>query len=76
MVRLSLPQPGELVVDPMVGGGTLLTERYLHAPRVTLLGGDRFAEKLALAQQNFRALAVPVALAQWDASRLPLGMRR
>lgn len=72
MVRLSLPQPGELVVDPMVGGGTLLTERYRHDPRVTLLGGDRFIEKVAMARGNFEALGVSARLAQWNAAWLPL----
>jgi tRNA (guanine6-N2)-methyltransferase len=73
MVRLSRPQPGELVVDPTVGSGTLLTERHAHDPRVRLIGGDRFPEKLALARENFAALEVPAELVQWDASRLPLG---
>ncbi|MCE5237120.1 THUMP domain-containing protein [bacterium] len=72
MARLSLPEAGELVVDPTVGGGTVLTERYLHDPRVRLIGGDRFAEKLAMARENFTALGVPAELVQWDASRLPL----
>lgn len=73
MVRLSQPQRGEVVCDPMVGGGTLLTERYAHSPEVTLLGGDLFSEKLALARTNFEGLGVPARLAQWDARRLPLG---
>ena len=72
MVRLSVPQPGELVVDPTVGGGTLLTERYGHDPDVRLIGGDRFIEKLGMARENFAAYGVPAALVQWDAARLPL----
>ncbi|MBU0610745.1 MAG: methyltransferase domain-containing protein, partial [Armatimonadetes bacterium] len=72
MVRLSQPQPGQLVVDPTVGGGTLLTERYAVDPEVRLIGGDRFPEKLELARQNFAALGVPATLVQWDAGRLPL----
>lgn len=72
MVRLSRPQPGELVVDPMVGGGTLLTERHAHNADVRLIGGDKFPEKLDLARQNFVALGVPARLVRWDASRLPL----
>lgn len=72
MVRLSRPQPGEVVCDPMLGGGTLLTERYAYAPDAWLLGGDLHAEKLALAQQNFAALGVPAQLVQWDLRCLPL----
>lgn len=72
MVRLSEPWPGEIVCDPMCGGGTILTERHAYDPRVTLLGGDLFAEKVALARHNFAGLGVPVQLCQWDARRLPL----
>ena len=72
MVRLSQPQPGETVCDPMLGGGTVLTERYACGRDVTLIGGDLFTEKLDLARQNFIGLEVPVQLAQWDARRLPL----
>jgi putative N6-adenine-specific DNA methylase/tRNA (guanine6-N2)-methyltransferase len=72
MVRLSQPQRGETVCDPMLGGGTILTERYAVGRDVTLIGGDLFAEKVDLARHNFVGLEVPVHLAQWDARRLPL----
>lgn len=72
MVRLSDPHPGEVVCDPMLGGGTILTERYDYDPIVTLVGGDLHPEKTALARQNFVGLGVPARLAQWDARRLPL----
>lgn len=72
MVRLSQPQAGEVVCDPMLGGGTILTERYDYDPQVTLIGGDLFSEKLDMARQNFAGLGVPALLAQWNVRRLPL----
>lgn len=72
MVLLSEPCPGEVVADPMCGAGTLLVEREACQPGARLLGGDLFSEKLALAAQNLQAFAVPAALVQADAARLPL----
>lgn len=73
MVRLSEPTAGEVVCDAMVGGGTVLTERHDHDPEALLIGGDLFAEKLALSRQNFEGLGVPAQLVQWDVRRLALG---
>lgn len=71
MVRASQPAPGETVLDPMCGAGTLLTERHQYAPDAYLLAGDRHAEKLALAQTNFAHFGVPAHLVQADATTLP-----
>lgn len=72
MVLLSEPCRGEVVADPMCGAGTLLVEREGYEPGARLLGGDLFAEKLALTAQNLQAFAVPASLVQADAARLPL----
>ncbi len=72
MVRLSEPEPGETVLDPMTGAGTLITERYQHDPQVRLIASDLYAEKLALAAENFATLAVPARLLRSDARALPL----
>jgi 23S rRNA G2445 N2-methylase RlmL len=72
MARLSEPTPGEVVLDPMCGAGTLLTERHQCDPEVSLLGGDRYAEKVALARTNLSHFAVPGWLVQADARCLPL----
>lgn len=72
MVWLSEPTPGELVLDPMCGAGTILTERHHHDPAVTLVASDLFAEKLDMARTNFRHFTVPVALLQADAQDLPV----
>lgn len=72
MVRLSQPRAGETVLDPMAGAGTLLTERHQHDADVSLVAGDLYAEKLALARENFAAFGVPAHLLQADAQELPL----
>lgn len=72
MVRLSAPQSGETVLDPMTGAGTLITERYQHDAEVYLIAGDLYAEKLALAAENFAFFAVPVEMLRSDARALPL----
>lgn len=73
MVRLSEPTPGQVVLDPMCGGGTIIVERHDYDPKVMLLAGDYFPEKVAMARANLAALEVPAHLLQWDATRLPLG---
>jgi 23S rRNA G2445 N2-methylase RlmL len=75
MVRLAGARPGELVVDPMCGAGTILAEQLAvcrrgDGPRV--LGGDLDVEALRSARANLRHLGEPDLL-RWDATRLPLG---
>jgi 23S rRNA G2445 N2-methylase RlmL len=73
LVRLAAARPGELVVDPMCGGGTILAEqlavRRRDGPRV--LGGDVDLEALHNARANLLHLGEP-DLVRWDATRLPL----
>ncbi|MEX2247705.1 MAG: methyltransferase domain-containing protein [Dehalococcoidia bacterium] len=69
LVVLSGPRPGDVVVDPMAGAGTVVRER-LDAGRARIaMGGDIDPAALAAARQN--AGRRP-ALARWDATRLPL----
>ncbi len=76
MVRLAGAAPGQLVLDPMCGAGTILAEQLERgrrmrpeAPRV--LGGDIDPAALRAAAANLRRLG-PADLARWDAGRLPL----
>lgn len=72
MCRLTSPEAGEVVVDPMCGAGTILVERNrLTRPRL-LIGGDLFARPLQVARGNLDAAGVDAQLLQWDARRLPL----
>jgi 23S rRNA G2445 N2-methylase RlmL len=75
MVRLAEARPGQLVLDPLCGAGTILGE-YLDATRKTYgrlapLGGDLDPGALRAAAANLRHLG-PAALTRWDARRLPL----
>lgn len=76
MVRLAGAAPGDLVVDPMCGAGTLLAEqaelaRQRGAGRVRIMGGDVETSAVRAAAANLRGFR-PELLARWDARRLPL----
>lgn len=72
MVRVSEPEAGQVVVDPLCGGGTILVERHAYDAQVTLVGADLFTEKVAIARQNLEALGIAALLLRTDATRLPL----
>jgi 23S rRNA G2445 N2-methylase RlmL len=77
MVRLAGARPGQVLLDPLCGAGTILAEQAEHdRPRgegfVELWGGDRDPTAVRAAAGNLRR-ARPKVLARWDARRLPLG---
>ncbi len=65
--------PGAEVLDPFCGAGTILVEAALLGAEAR--GGDADPRALAAAQANAARAARPVALAAWDARRLPLDSR-
>ena len=76
MVRLAGASPGQVVLDPMCGAGTILAEqvelaRKRGAGRVTVWGGDIEANAVVAAAANLRKFD-PDLLLHWDARRLPL----
>jgi len=76
LVRLAEARPGQVVLDPMCGAGTILAEQLLAARpaergRVQVWGGDIDRSALRAAGENLRKLGQPL-LARWDATRLPL----
>jgi 23S rRNA G2445 N2-methylase RlmL len=76
MVRLAAARPGQLVLDPLCGAGTILAEqlavgRPREGPAVRVLGGDLDQTALRTAAANLRRLG-EVDLARWDAGLLPL----
>src|SRR5262249_55228613 len=76
LVRLAGARPGDRVLDPMCGAGTILAEQLagLHGLRkgnVQVLGGDLDREALRDARANLRGFA-EIPLCRWDATRLPL----
>lgn len=72
MCRLTRPEAGQVVVDPMCGAGTLLVERARLPGPELLIGGDLFVEPLEMARVNTRAADVDAGLIRWDARALPL----
>lgn len=71
MCRLSVPEDGQVFLDPMCGAGTVLIERA-RLGEALLIGSDRFAAPLAAARRNLTAAAVTGSLLQADARRLPM----
>jgi 23S rRNA G2445 N2-methylase RlmL len=76
MVRLADARPGQVVLDPMCGAGTILAEqiekdRQGRGGPARVLGGDIEAEAVRSAGPNLRRLGGAL-LARWDATRLPL----
>jgi len=70
MVRLADVQPGQTVLDPMCGAGTILAEVHALGRRCRLLGGDEDAAALRAANVNLHFDQAKLQL--WDARRLPL----
>ncbi|WP_126625929.1 THUMP domain-containing class I SAM-dependent methyltransferase [Dictyobacter alpinus] len=69
---LSLPTAEDIVLDPLCGAGTILTERGLLAPYQQLLGGDLQEQAIKIARRNARSADVDATLKNWDARALPL----
>jgi hypothetical protein len=65
----SAPAPGDVVIDPMAGAGTVLRERADAGRARLIAGGDVDRDALGAACVNAGRAA---ALALWDATRLPL----
>ncbi len=77
MVQLAEVKPGQTVLDPLCGAGTILAEvnavRSRDFPRshISIWGGDLDSSNLRGARANLDRLDIPL-LARWDARRLPL----
>jgi len=80
MVRLAEPRPGQILLDPMCGAGTILAElqdswRHSFSSANTrdllILGGDIDPRALRSARSNLARLGV-TGLVRWDVTRLPI----
>jgi 23S rRNA G2445 N2-methylase RlmL len=71
MVRLSRPTPRDVFLDPFCGSGTIPIERAAFGPAKAIAAGDLKAKCLGCAAADVQAAGKPVALARWDARRLP-----
>ncbi|GII30249.1 methyltransferase domain-containing protein [Planotetraspora mira] len=69
MARMAGIRPGDTVLDPCCGAGTLLIEAARQQPQARLYGVDLDVRALSAAEENTAGL--PVALGRADAGRLP-----
>ncbi|WP_285780705.1 methyltransferase domain-containing protein [Microtetraspora sp. NBRC 13810] len=72
MALLAEPGPGQQVLDPCCGAGTVLIEAGRLQPQARLRGYDLDPGALAAARANAAASGTPVAFGRGDAARLPL----
>lgn len=73
MVWLTDPQPDDVFLDPMCGGGTLLAERALLGDYAKLLGGDNDPTRSTASKKILHTVdARNWEVRQWDAAQLPL----
>ncbi len=70
MLDIAKVQPGQSLLDPMCGAGTIPIEAALIGARAW--GGDNNAEALTAARANAEAAEVTPRLDAWDARQLPL----
>jgi 23S rRNA G2445 N2-methylase RlmL len=70
LLRLAGLRPGETVLDPCCGAGTILIEAALMGAQAR--GGDVDPAALEAVQVNAHAAAVTLDVQLWDARRLPL----
>lgn len=76
MSWLARPTASDIVLDPLCGAGTILTERGLLDDYDRLLGGDIRAEAVEIAQRNARHAGINATWRTWDARSLPLEEQR
>jgi 23S rRNA G2445 N2-methylase RlmL len=74
LVRLAELRPGQVVVDPMCGAGTILAEALVvlgeSRQPSTVCGGDIYGGAVRLATTNLRRLGRPMIF-RWNAKQLP-----
>ena len=86
MLQLADIQPGDIVVDPMCGGGSIPIEGALSYQKGFHLAGDNHEKAIYRATENFKALSESLTEASgneicnslqadvlsWDVTRIPL----
>lgn len=69
---LADPLGAKVLLDPLCGTGTIPIEAALQWPRLTVIGGDRSADELAVASRNRELSGADIGLCRWDCRELPL----
>jgi len=70
MLRLAQLSPGQRLLDPCCGAGTILIEGALQGAQT--VGGDQDPQALQAARLNAASAGAHLNLHRWDAARLPL----
>ncbi len=63
--------PGQVLLDPACGAGTILAEALALVPGGTVIGGDTDVDALMLAQMNLAALGAPAPIIEATTTRAP-----
>ncbi|KYN20046.1 PREDICTED: THUMP domain-containing protein 3-like [Trachymyrmex cornetzi] len=73
LLKLANPKLGDIIVDPMCGGGSIPIEAALAFPHLYVLCGDNDSRATDRTKSNMDASAVTckIDLVQWTASKLP-----
>ncbi|XP_018303621.1 THUMP domain-containing protein 3 isoform X2 [Mycetomoellerius zeteki] len=73
LLKLANPKLGDIIVDPMCGGGSIPIEATLAFPHSYVLCGDNDSRATDRTKSNMNASAVTckIDLVQWTASKLP-----
>jgi len=72
MGRLAKIEPGQCVIDPMMGVGTIPIAAAQIAKHAHYIGGDIDAEALKKAIRNIKEAGVSVDVIQWNVYKLPI----
>jgi len=86
MLQLANIQPGDIVVDPMCGGGSIPIEGAISFQSGFQICGDNHEKAIYRATENFKALSesltelsgsklcknLPADVMSWDVTRIPL----
>jgi tRNA G10 N-methylase Trm11 len=77
LIKLAKVEPGDIVVDPMCGGGSIPIEGAVAYSQGYHIGGDSHDKAFSRARENVKALQndgmnLGIDILQWDATRIPL----
>ncbi|KAL0276624.1 UNVERIFIED_CONTAM: hypothetical protein PYX00_004158 [Menopon gallinae] len=79
MLRLSEPKPGDIVIDPLGGDGSIPIEGSFAYPKSYFISGDIYEKSVIRTRKNINALLeksvnnyLKIDNLHWDATKLPL----
>jgi tRNA G10 N-methylase Trm11 len=71
MIYAASPKDNEIIVDPMCGSGTIISEGILYNNNAKYIGGDRDPKAISIAKSRIDYHKNNVELQIWDAKKLP-----